>query len=108
MDVTTLGLGRDGGAHERLANFDFAAETFCQHLFGKGCAQRASRLPSPATSAPCSPPRPAVAIPLFVCVVHRLAPQDVRMNAYVYVNDQSWSGFSKKRKTAGCSTDGGM
>jgi len=43
-----------------------------------------------------------------LCVVHRLAPQDVRMNAYVYVNDQSWSGFSKKRKTAGCSTDGGM
>ena len=45
----------------------------------------------------------------IVCVCGAQAgPQDVRMNAYVYVNDQSWSGFSKKRKSPGCSTDGGM
>ena len=64
--MATLGLGRTGDALERLEKFDSAAETFCQHLFGKGCAQRACRLlPSPLPSAPCSPSD--YAVPLFVC-----------------------------------------
>ena len=100
--MATLGLGRAGNSLERLENFDSAAETFCQHLFGKGCAQPACRSLSPATFRPMWSPsecRP-------ICVWCRLAAKNVRDNAYVYVKDQNWSGFSSK--DLGCSADGGM
>ena len=51
-----------------------------------------------------------------VCVCRcRLATQDLRKNAYVYVNEQNWFGFKKpgkKRKRpdpdCSCSADGGI